>query len=252
MEWVRNDPQVNVLPHWRLLQRFVLATLFYSTGGATSWVSNSGWLSYEEHECYWYNSGNFTNFPNDPGDKYIHLSHNNPCEEDLSNLSVKGVSGVYRHLWLRENNLRGSIPTELYLLSSLRSISVHANALQGPICSHIALLTNLEAISLGVNDLTSSIPAEIGLLGNLTGLFLLANQLTGSVSALQLLVYIFPGTFLTCCVLKIPNELFKLDKLESLALDFNMLSSSIPSEIGQLENMSQLELFDNVRKFLVW
>jgi hypothetical protein len=174
-EWLVNDPLLGTFPDWRLRQRFALASLFYSTSGS-SWINNDGWLSYSIHECQWYSLESFDSFIDAD---YINVTHYNPCEEDPE---APGAMGVYRHIWLRENNLRGRLPSELFTLTSLRSINVHANMLTGTISSHLGQLTNIEALSLVANSFSGYIPTEIGLLHNATGIWMIANYLEGTVS----------------------------------------------------------------------
>lgn len=174
-QWLMNDPSKETYPEWRLKQRFSLATLYYSTGG-TKWVNNDLWLSYSHNECRWYGSDSFDVF--DPNATYIELSHANACEEDAD---ASETIGVYRHLWLRTNNLRGSIPSELFWLTSLRSINLDTNALTSSIPTHIGNLQELEAATLLKNDLTGRLPTEVGLLKGVTGIWVKGNQFQGTV-----------------------------------------------------------------------
>ena len=181
-EWLMGDPLLETLSDWRLRQRFALASFYFATNGPTSWIKDDRWLNYSIHECQWHSSGSFSNFSGFPGsgtDQYIQVSHLNPCEEEPTAL---GAGGVYRHIWLRENNIEGTLPLELFWLTSLRSISLHANRLSGSISSHIGQLQDLNALSIATNALTGTLPTENGILSNVTGIFLLANQLEGTVS----------------------------------------------------------------------
>jgi hypothetical protein len=53
MQWLQEDANLTSYSEERMLQRFALAHLFYSTGGATQWMESDGWLS-ESHECSWF------------------------------------------------------------------------------------------------------------------------------------------------------------------------------------------------------
>lgn len=79
LEWYNDERKT--------IQRYVLATLYYSTNG-DSWGDNSGWLS-DDDECSWYNRAD---------------------DSFCSNGAVVEVD-----LWT--NNLVGTIPAELGLLS---------------------------------------------------------------------------------------------------------------------------------------
>ncbi|MEE3195875.1 MAG: leucine-rich repeat domain-containing protein, partial [Candidatus Neomarinimicrobiota bacterium] len=64
---------------------------------------------------------------------------------------------------------------------NLTYLNLGNNQLTGSIPSEIGNLTNLTSLSLMINQLTGSIPPEIGNLTNLTGLGLHDNQLTGDI-----------------------------------------------------------------------
>jgi hypothetical protein len=85
-------------PLYRLNQRYALAALYYSTNG-DSWVENLKWLS-KDHECEWYlgSSGDFIG----------------GCDE-ASRLSK---------LYFFSNNMNGSIPAELELLTNLEQMTL--------------------------------------------------------------------------------------------------------------------------------
>ena len=123
--WLLNDPQLRAFPGWRLLQRFALSTLYFSLDGPTAWTENANWLSYDHHECQWYSSGSFTFAGAGTEDYTIETVYPNPCEEDPD---AHFAEGIFRHIWLHQNNLKGSIPEELYLLTSLRSINFQVGA----------------------------------------------------------------------------------------------------------------------------
>jgi hypothetical protein len=51
MEWLENDPNLGNFSDEKRIQRYALATLFYSTNG-DKWTENEFWLS-ESEECRW-------------------------------------------------------------------------------------------------------------------------------------------------------------------------------------------------------
>ena len=126
-------------------------------------------------------------------------------------------------LALSNNELTGSIPSELSQLTSLTSLSLDENQLSGSIPSELGQLTSLTWLWLGENLLTGSIPSELGQLTSLTSLNLDGNQLSGSI----------------------PSELGQLTSLTELWLDNNQLSGSIPTELGQLTSLTHLNLQSN-------
>ena len=90
LRWLDESVRDN-MPLGQLLQRYSLATLYYSTEGSDGWIQNSDWLS-DRPECEWFSAASV------------------PCP-DGSNVAF---------LDLRYNRLRGSLPPELGLLSQLR------------------------------------------------------------------------------------------------------------------------------------
>jgi hypothetical protein len=85
--WLANNTNLDTYSDEKKIQRYVLATLFYSTNG-TSWEGNARWLS-DSDECDWYNKGAGS------------------CKK-----------GATVELDLSSNGLFGTIPNELAFLSN--------------------------------------------------------------------------------------------------------------------------------------
>ncbi len=157
------------------------------------------------------------------------------------------ADGRVTELNLRDNNLQGTIPTELGLLANLKELYLYGNQLTGTIPTELGLLANLKTLDLRENQLTGTIPKELGLLANLTRLALGGNQLTGTIpSELGLLanleeLYLY-GNQLTGTI---PSELGLLANLKTLDLRGNQLMGTIPTELGLLANLTRLELQRN-------
>ena len=71
-------------------------------------------------------------------------------------------------LYLSGNNLTGTIPTELGLLSSLEDLNLEANQLSGTIPTEMGLLSNLKELTLSFNQLTGSVPISLASLSSLS------------------------------------------------------------------------------------
>jgi hypothetical protein len=132
-------------------------------------------------------------------------------------------AGRVTELFLRDNNLSGSIPDEIGDLTELEYLYLDDNNLSGPIPVEIGNLGNLERLYLGKNNLTGTIPSQLGALSNLKYLLLQENVLTGGI----------------------PEELGGLSKLIVLSLASNSLSGGIPNTLGNLENLLRLLLGSN-------
>jgi hypothetical protein len=87
------DAKLDSYPDAKKIQRYALATLFFSTIG-TSWKRQDSWIS-DDDECDWYNNGSYL------------------C-----------TRGSVETLSLSFNNLVGTIPNELGLLTNLGESSV--------------------------------------------------------------------------------------------------------------------------------
>ncbi|GKY92920.1 hypothetical protein MPSEU_000261000 [Mayamaea pseudoterrestris] len=136
----------------RVVQRYALATLYYSTNSladnSRSWLNTSGWLSSDD-ECTWY--------------------------------GVKCVGKALTSLQLTSNQLIGTLPDELSVLNKLQTLSLNNNALQSTIPTAIGLLTSLTDLDLSSNSLSGTLASEIANLSNLSNLLLQANLLEGGI-----------------------------------------------------------------------
>jgi hypothetical protein len=176
-QWILDDTSHANYPDSRILQRFGLATFYHATGG-DSWLDNTNWLNHSVHECQWF-SGSVSQYA---------------CNSFPS-------SDVFRNLWLVDNGLEGTLPPELYLLSSLESITLaRNNLLTGTISTSIGQLSSLKGLALGVTGIDGTIPSEIGSLQNISTLMLLSSRLRGAL----------------------PSELGMLLNLELLYLNWNV------------------------------
>ncbi len=126
-------------------------------------------------------------------------------------------------LRIANEDIAGTIPSELGNLSSLRTLSLWGNQLTGGIPKELGNLANLQSLNLNENRLTGEIPTELGGLDKLQWLNLLENRLTS----------------------EIPTELGSLAELRSINLVSNQLTGEIPTELGDLSELVRLSLSDN-------
>ena len=234
--WWRMD---NEYALFRSLQRFALATFYFATEN-NSWYQNQGWLNHTLHECDWA----FVPPPNSSELLWLYnkafmekaVSISSPCALDYY---TNQTDETYRYLWLAGNNIQGSLPAELFFLTSLSSIVLSSNQLRGTLPTQLGQLSQLQELWLFRNKFTGTIPVEMKRMSNLTSLLASVNSFTGTVPT-------FFGSMTNLKILRlstsalsgtIPTELASLhENLVELYLMENRLTGTLPTELGKLTN----------------
>jgi hypothetical protein len=230
LTWMRKDPIV-MSPRRSmkdLLQRYVLAVLFYATNGSR-WVWSESYLSSKD-VCSWNKEG--IPFTSD----YVYGVH---CQSDGE--SVDG-------LVLSENSLIGQLPWELVLLTDLKTIDLGWNTLIGSIPrTKLGQLVSLEYLDISSNDLTGTIPTELGQLVSLEYLDISSNDLTGTIPTELGRMLSWKHLWIDSNLLTgtIPTELGQLLSLEWLVIRGNQLTGTIPTELCQLLSLKSLDIGGN-------
>jgi hypothetical protein len=115
-QWLANDTFTGYHSDEKLIQRYALATIYYATNGG-AWLNNSLWL--------------------DNGDECGRWG------QVLGGLSCDSPTGGITSLGLSKNNLNGTLPPELGLLSSLGSLALSQNYLKSTVPTEIGQLVSL-------------------------------------------------------------------------------------------------------------
>jgi hypothetical protein len=134
--WLTRDSNLDTYSKRQKLQRFVLATLYFSTDGS-NWVLSDSWLS-DDNECDWFN-------------------YRSSCDDQ----------GILREIDLRENSLSGKLPVELSWLQSLIRLNLRENLISGQIPTEFGQLSSLGYLQFTGNRLTGTLPTELAELINL-------------------------------------------------------------------------------------
>ena len=228
----------SMIPPGPSSDREVLVALYNATDGS-DWDDNDNWLSQED-------IGEWLGVTTDEYGRVIQLALsdnelNGTLPSELGNLTS------LESLDLSENDLKGHIPPSLGDLSNLTKLSLWDNELTGEIPPELSNLNKLETLDFGWNQLTGAIPAELGSLSSLEKLWLDINQLTGEMPAeisnlKNLTVLDISENQIEG---EIPAWLGDLSDLEELYLQDNQLTGSIPAELANLANLEELFLADN-------
>ncbi|KAK4487132.1 hypothetical protein RD792_006447 [Penstemon davidsonii] len=121
------------------------------------------------------------------------------------------------YLNIGSNNMSGSIPNSIGLLTNLRSLNLYNNSLSGQIPSSIQNCTNLLKIDISNNKLVGCIPSLMGIsLSKLKILIMRSNKLSG----------------------EIPNGICQLSFLQILDLSDNIFSGKIHRCINNFTAMA--------------
>lgn len=169
-------------------ERAALIALYDAAGGP-NWTDATNWLSADEST--WYG---------------VTVTGCEITDIDLSN-----------------NNLIGTIPTEIGDLPNLSSLRLSNNQLSGPLPSTITNLTNLGDLFVDYNQLSGSLPSNIGDMVTLGNLDIQFNAFSGSI----------------------PSSLGDCSLMENIVMESNQLTGSIPASLGQLTGLFQINLGSN-------
>jgi len=174
---------------------------------------------------------------------------------DMNNLTgtlPKEIAGLtsLSELHVYTNNLGGTLPTELGLLSSLSLLDLEVNRFEGKLFFDELLNTNqtLQRLRGSDNWFVGSIPSWIGVLKGLKEFWAADNNLIGTIP--DTIAYLTDlGTLYLEIACYGNVEITKLNNLdrfkESWYLYGNKLNGTIPSNIGSLINLQEMDLHGN-------
>ena len=233
-DWIMyEDPSALEIDSSRLLQRYILAFLYYHTTGLgeEEWSSCNPPKDGEDDTCTFVEfdrlpDGSET-FNEIPG-RIRWLSAAPECEWNgvlCANEVVVGIRLVYQQL-------SGTLPTQLRALPFLQLLQFHYNGFTGTIPPEYAGFRHLLALEVHGNNLSGSIPSAF-FEQDATELITLNvgdNMLTGTID----------------------TRIGQLTDLKGLHLFRNQFVGTIPSEIGALPYLTYSRIYGNqVRIFVV-
>ena len=197
-DWVRSSKDVKEWSLTRIRQRFAMA-VFYCELDGNNWKERTNWMT-ELHECDW--------------SILLPPTINDVCNEQEE----------YYILYLPENSLKGTLPPEVSMLTSLNRIDLSNNVISGNIPFEWGRLKKLDTLILSNNGFTKSpLPTALNSLTNLAHLDLSYNQFEGNI----------------------PNVMVQnMPDLQRLYLQHNDLTGPLPVAIDNLY-WQHLYLHDN-------
>ena len=184
-EWLRTGKDIMEFQVDRIRQRFTMALIYCEFNG-DNWLEGELWVS-DLHECDWYT-----------------MIGVDPCGRDEQ----------YQILRNYGQQMRGTLPPEISMMSSLWEITFSDNLLTGTIPSTFAKLSELDTLSLSFNLFKGEIPPFVWEFEDMIYLDLAYNFFTGTI----------PQTV----DLTEPN-------LQTLLLENNDLDGQIPDSFGNLD-----------------
>ena len=231
LAWLREDP-ITLTPGRSseiVLERYVLAVLYYTTAGPK-------WKQFplrDSDHCTWNKalvwSGEIV---------YDGVLCAVAADEDAT-----GGAGRMESLHLGGNNLFGSLPWELVLLTSLKSIILDDNVVTGSLPTRITELTRLERFWAWSNRLTGTVPAlfsphmlDIDLSKNLFSGTLpeLWGTEMSSIREIRVFENALTGT--------LPTTMGLLSNLTLFSTYSNQLTGTVPTELGLLRSLQVVDI----------
>ena len=213
LQWLFERSNFQAWPFHRQVQRFAMATIYYATDGP-SWSNAGGnyWLT-NATECEWF-QGFQGDFCNQNGTLLYLNQSMNALKGTIPN--EIGLLSSLTIIDLSDNTPSGTVPSELGYLTALTYLNLHTNFFKGTVPSELGSLTALNVLSLFSNSFAGTLPSELGSLTALIGLLLSSNSFTGTV----------------------PSELGSLTALSFVNLASNNFTGTVPAELCNLGTVS--------------
>ncbi|HNX43928.1 MAG TPA: T9SS type A sorting domain-containing protein [Bacteroidales bacterium] len=211
---------------------------FYNSTGGPYWTNHTGWLTGPVSSWYGVTvEGNRVS--------KLAMYNNNlngSIPSDIGNLSdLTNLALGY------EPMLYGVIPQEIGQILELKGLFIGNCTINGTIPNTIGNCKNIHWLQLFGNSLTGAIPPEIGNLDSLLTLDLYDNQLTGPIppeigNCTQLVELLLNNNQLSG---SIPAELANCNQIQTLDLSYNQLDGEVPYELAGVTSYGFLYLNNN-------
>jgi hypothetical protein len=214
-----------------LIQRYILAVVFYSTAGTEEHIEPIGnW----KNQSLWMTSAGFCSW------------YGVECALDPNGPVFDG-NGVVTTLDLNHNSLSGNLPSEIAGLDDLLKLDLSVNSLTGSLPMSLGKLSRLMDLILRENQLSSTLPTEYGLhFSSLRQLSLGENHLRGSIPRqIEHMTNLMELGLENNQFNSYVPDLRDLVKLNGLWLEGNMLDGPFPESVTKLTSLVELNLSGN-------
>ena len=151
------------------------------------------------------------------------------------------------HIFSDHNNLNGTIPWEISLLTSLQKLKMNSNQLYGTFPSAIGTaLSRIETIQISENQLSGQLPDELGGLENLSVILFFSNLFTGSIppklaKASRMRIFNLSNNKLNGTIPEFQTH----GTAKEVYLSNNLLTGTVPLSLTKLNQLAELHLEKN-------
>ena len=221
----------------RISQRYSLATLYFASP-VGRWANSSRWL--DTDECAWFGIACDGQIVTE-----IEIPENNLT--GTISAEIAQLSSLVRFV-INQNQVRGSIPTSMATMSTLKVLGLRYNSLDQKLQGFdFSMLSDLEVFDVKENKILGSIPSSIFSLTELTYLDFNTNRLTGTVSTkigslTKLERFVIKGNSF---VGSIPSEIGKLNLAKIFDVSSNELTGPIPTQVSAMTELIVFNAYEN-------
>lgn len=186
----------------QLLQRYALATIYYSTIENGEWgrcapLSSTTITPCDNDEHRYLSSANHLSWEGINGKNGVItwldlntknlsncLSKENHVEYDMLPMELTLLSPSLELLWLHSNQICGNLPSFIGEFTNLQSLSVYSTNMSGTIPSSLYQIERLASIRLYKSNFEGRISEDIRNLKNLKWFWIHENRFTGTIPSL--------------------------------------------------------------------
>jgi hypothetical protein len=248
-DWLINTDGATLCPtDTNIIQRYVLAVLYYSTNGnawtncsAPSNLNDESSITQANDECNITTTNATVLFPNDirgtdawltpsneclwggvscygPGTEFLPWTRQNNDDDNNDDDDKATKEYTISAIEFENNNLDGTLPDEIgFGLSNIRFLALERERLVGTIPSSYGNLINLLLLDFDFNTLSGVLPNTLWKLKSLRQLDLNNNDFSGTLS----------------------EDIGLLKDLRFFQIDNNEMSGTIPRSMGDIKNFSE-------------